>query len=127
MGCAIGCWNCTGWPIGAGAPNFGTPEAMASGAQAAYLVAALGIISVASRNGSGGLSPGTGGWDNNQDSSNTGGYASRTTPGGVEKVRFPPTMGGPERPAAGSQGNGILFAGVFPLFLEISRAMQLPM
>jgi hypothetical protein len=107
--------------IGANAPGFGGPE----GAYAAYLVAALGIISVASRNGSGGLSPGTGGWDDNKGSSSTGGYAPRLTPGGVEKVRFPPTMGGPERSAAGSGANGILFAGFLPLIIEISRVINL--
>jgi len=107
--------------IGANSPNFGGPE----GANAAYFVAVLAVLSIVQRNGTGGLSPGTGGWDNNKDSSKTGGYAPRLTPGGVEKVRFPPTMGGAERSAAGSGGVGILFAGFLPVIIEISRVTQL--
>ncbi len=44
--------------------------------------------------------------------------ASRSA--GIEQVRFP-VDGGPERPAAGQQGVRILFAGVFPTILELSR------
>ena len=112
--------------IGANAPNFGGPEA----ANAAYFTAALGIASVVSRNGSGGLTLGSGGWDVNSEKGrrlqrSTSRYDRRLTPGGVEKVRFPPTMGGPERSAAGSGGVGILFAGFLPVAIEVSRVIAL--
>ena len=43
---------------------------------------------------------------------------------GVEKVRFP-VDGGPERPAAGSAANGLIFAGLLPTILELSRVSQI--
>ena len=99
--------------IGANAPGFGGDGTFV------FVIALIAIASVAARNGTGGT-PGSGGRVGDA-------YVPRTTPNGVEMVRFPPTMGGPERPAAGSQGVGLLLAGFFPTIIEISRVMNLPM
>ena len=114
----------TTFGIGANSPRWDAKDG--DGAWV-FALAAAGFASVIVRNGSNGLTPATGGWDANKDNRiGRTAIAPRTTPDGIEKVRFPPTMGGPERPAAGQQGVGLLLAGFLPTILEISRVMALP-
>ena len=119
--------------IGVNSPSFADTHKNGEGTAPIFALAAAGFASIITRNGSPGLSPATGGWDSNSDGSapsrgRRGGKSSvaqvRTTPNGVEKVRFP-VDGGPGRSAAGQQGVGLLLAGVLPTFVEISRVMGL--
>lgn len=116
----------TNFGIGANSPSWDGKDG--EGTAPIFALAVAGFASILSRNGSGGLSPSTGGWDDNKAGRSKRGRGlegPRTTPNGVEKVRFP-VDGGAGRSATGQQGVGLLLAGVFPTFLEISRVMNLP-
>lgn len=115
--------------IGANAPNWASADG--EGSAVIFGIAAAGLVSIIARNGSGGLSPATGGWDNNKSGSTRRGGRKpfkttvSTTPNGVVKVRFP-VDGGAERGATGQAGAPLLLTGFFPVILEISRVMNLP-